>query len=113
MDAAEKVLLVDGEYARRFRGADGRSTLRLLEQGPPVVVFGISTGAPTAAYVAAQRDVAAVMLEAPLILGREPSLWLADNLGDVPILNAIIPPASFIAEFWIAPVLFGERYKRR
>lgn len=74
-----------------------------LEQDLPVIVFGISTGGPTAAYAAAKRDVAAVLLEAPLLLDRIPSHWLQENLGQVPVVNVVLPAAWFVAELWIAP----------
>ena len=41
-----------------------------------VVLFGISTGASIAVSTAGERDAAALMLEAPLVLDDEVELWL-------------------------------------
>ena len=41
-----------------------------------VIAFGISTGAPTAIRAATEKQLAAVILEAPLILKDEPELYL-------------------------------------
>ena len=54
-----------------------------------VIAFGVSTGAAIAADVAARRELAALVLEAPLILLLEPQLWLSDNGLDAPLLNRI------------------------
>lgn len=61
-----------------------------------VIAFGVSTGAAIATDLAARRELAALLLEAPLILLLEPQLWLKDNGLDVPLLWRI-------AVTWMAP----------
>jgi alpha-beta hydrolase superfamily lysophospholipase len=51
-----------------------------------VIAFGISTGAPTAIRAATEKDLAAVILEAPLILADETEFYLRFIGIDVPAL---------------------------
>jgi hypothetical protein len=57
-----------------------------LAQGPPVVAFGVSMGAPIVVRVAAERELAGCILEAPLILPDEPELYLRWLGLDAPLL---------------------------
>ena len=61
-----------------------------------IVLFGVSTGAPSAVRIAAELDVAAVILEAPLVLKDLAELWLRDR-------RIVIPPLWQIANLWIHP----------
>lgn len=61
-----------------------------------IIVFGVSTGAAIATDIAARCELAALILEAPLILLLEPQLWLKDN-------GLYIPPLWQIAFAWMEP----------
>lgn len=80
------VILMD--YEGFGESTDGPPDLtRLCEDGcavvahartlhPNVIAFGVSTGGPTAVRAALEQDVAAVILEAPLVLEAEVELYL-------------------------------------
>jgi alpha-beta hydrolase superfamily lysophospholipase len=84
------VILMDYEG---FGESPGEHTLaNLIDNGfaaieyaqskhPTVIAFGVSTGAPTAIKAAVDKDLAAVLLEAPLILADEPELYLSNIMG--------------------------------
>ncbi len=67
-----------------------------LTQNPRVVVFGLSTGGSSAVWAAAHRNLAAVMLEAPLVIEHEAQFWLMNAGVDDPSLWEI-------ANDWVAP----------
>ncbi|RMF77335.1 MAG: hypothetical protein D6744_11470 [Planctomycetota bacterium] len=69
-----------------------------LTQHDAVIAFGVSTGASPAVAAARQHDLAALILEAPLILRAEPELWLTEN-------GFHFPFAWNVAVAWIAPQL--------
>lgn len=76
-----------------------------------VVAFGVSTGTPVTAWVAARRELTAVMFEACLILDKEPQLYLED------VLNIEIDVLWEIAELYLTEVVPGgfdiERHVKR
>lgn len=63
---------------------------------PNVIAFGVSTGGPTAVRAALEQDVAAVILEAPLVLEAEVELYLrAIGLAHESLWN--------LANLWVRP----------
>lgn len=67
-----------------------------LTQHDRVVVFGISTGGSSAVWAAANRELAAVILEAPLVLEHEVQYWLVNQGFNDPLLWGI-------ANIWVHP----------
>jgi len=76
---------------------DGYAVVRFAQSlHERVVVFGASAGGPTAVRVAADLDLAAVILEAPLALQSEVELWRRDQ-------RVVIPPLWHLANLWVHP----------
>ena len=68
-----------GEHTLDNLIEDGYTAIEYAQSKHPVVIaFGVSTGAPTAVRAAVDKDLAAVILEAPLILADEPELYLRE-----------------------------------
>lgn len=66
-----------GEHKLENLVDDGYAAIEYAQtQHQNVIAFGISTGAPTAIRAAVDKQLAAVILEAPLILADEPELYL-------------------------------------
>ena len=72
-----------------------------LTQQDTVIAFGISTGASPAVAAAKKHRLAALMLEAPLIIRLIPELWLTENGYDLPF-------AWNVAVGWINPQITPE-----
>lgn len=76
---------------------DGQAVLEYAQtQHENVIAFGISTGGPTATWCAAKMDLAAVILEAPLVLADEVELWLRNQEVEEAVLWDV-------ANLWVHP----------
>lgn len=76
-----------GEHKLQNLIDDGFAAIEYAQsKHPNVIAFGVSTGAPTAIRAATEKDLAAVLLEAPLILADETELYLRSIGIDLPAI---------------------------